>query len=139
MPNQQAPASLALRSAYGFFAVYLTIMTAAMLSPRAFNLVMGMVGLSWPGTTPRELHLLVNMNLCGLIPTAFMAARTAILGEWTRINRAFFLCMLGANLVINVWSIAIEPAMASVLAGDFVVVVVLLGLAVRVRPAPVSA
>ena len=81
----------------GFFTLYLTVMTLAMLSPTVFDLVMGIVGLRFPESPPKEIHLLLNMNLCGLVPTAVMAARTAIYGEWTRVNRAFFLAMFGAN------------------------------------------
>ena len=119
-----------LRLGFGCFAIYLAVMTLAMLSPAVFDLVMGLVGLRFPRDAPREIHLLVNMNLCGLVPTAVMAARTALYGEWTPINRAFFLWMLGANLAINVWSIVREPSMGSVLAGDFGVVIALLLLTV---------
>jgi hypothetical protein len=128
-----------LRFGLGFFTIYLCVMAAAMLSPAVFDIVMGSVGLRFPEAQTPEIRLLVNMNLCGLVPTAFMAARTAIRGEWMRPNRAFFLVMLGANLLINVGSIAGEPAMASILAGDFAVVIVLLVLVAIVPAADASA
>ena len=68
---------LALRLSFAFFFVYLSVVAGAMLWPRVFDGVMGLVGLSWPASPFRELHLLANMSLCGLVPTAFMAVRTA--------------------------------------------------------------
>ena len=124
---------VALRIGFSFFAFYLMVMILAMLSPRVFDLVMGMVGLRFPEAATRELHLLVNMNLCGLVPTTVMAARTGLSGEWTRVNRAFFVSMLGANLLINVWSIVQEPAMTRILLGDFAVVMSLLVLTLACR------
>jgi hypothetical protein len=68
-----------------------------------------------------------------------MAGRTAFFGEWTTVNRGFFICMLGANLLVNVWTIVTSAGFASVLAGDFALVTVLLAVAVAVRPAQAEA
>lgn len=133
--------ALGCRFGFGVFTIYLMVMVAAIMWPAAFDIVMGVTNLRWADfsglSTGGELNLALmrNMILCGLIPTAYMAARVAFFGKWTALDRGFFLCMLGGNLVVNVWSIASNSAMAKVVAGDFVLVVVLISLAALRRPA----
>lgn len=117
------------RVAFGFFCLYLTVMTLTMLSPTVFGFVFGGFGLAWPAAPNPELSLLANMNLCGLVPMAFMAGRAGFAGCWTTLDRGFFLVMLGANLAANAWSVGMTPEMIRVFAPDTAVVLPLAAFA----------